>query len=51
MYKELLPERIPYDEERNVHLVSVLQDVVARRLDHFTVGNNNRPAIESFLLS
>lgn len=45
-----IPERIAYNEEGDVHLIGVFQNIVARRLDHFTVGNNNGTAIESFLL-
>ena len=45
-----VPERISYYEECNVYFGGVLEDVIARGFDHFTVGYDNGPAIESFLL-
>ena len=44
------PKRISDYEERDIHLVGVFEDVVARRLDHFAVGDNDGAAIVGFLL-
>jgi len=45
-----LPKWISHDEECDIDFVCVGEDVVAGRLDHLTVGNNYRAAIERFLL-
>jgi hypothetical protein len=48
--KKGIPEWISYYEERNIDLVGIFEDVVAGRLDHFTVCYDNFTAIESLLL-
>jgi hypothetical protein len=45
-----IPKWIAHYEEGDVDFVGVFEDVVARGFDHFTVGYDNGPAIESFLL-
>lgn len=45
-----LPEWVPYYEECDIELVGVLEDIIARRLDHFTIRNDDFAAIECFLL-
>jgi len=45
-----IPEWIAYDEECDVDFVSIFEDIVAGRLDHFAVGYDDFAAIESFLL-
>jgi hypothetical protein len=46
----VLPKRVADDEKRDVYLVGVLEYVVAGRLDHFAVGDDDSAAIEGFLL-
>ena len=44
------PKWITNDEKGDVDFVSSCYDVVAGRFDHLPVGDNDRTAIESFLL-
>ena len=44
-----LPEGITNNEQRHVLVRGVLQYLVAPRLNHITIGKNQRPAIEPFL--
>lgn len=44
------PERIPDDEKCNVGLVGASEDGVALRLDHVSVGHDERSAVEGFLV-
>jgi hypothetical protein len=45
-----VPEWISHHEERDIDLVGIFEDIVARRLDHFAVCYDDFPTIESFLL-
>lgn len=49
-WRRSIPEWVSHYEERDVDFVGIFEDVVAGRLDHFTVGYDDFPAIESFLL-
>lgn len=44
------PEWIPDHQKRNVDLVGVREDGVARGFDHLAVGHDHGAAIECFLL-
>jgi hypothetical protein len=48
--EEDLPEWVSYNEKGDIDFVGVLQDVVAGRLDHLSIGYDDISAIESFLL-
>lgn len=45
-----MPEGIPNDKEGDVDLVSIFENVVARRFNHLAVGYNDGAAIKCFLL-
>jgi hypothetical protein len=45
-----IPEWISYYKECDIDLVGIFENVVAGRLDHFTVCYDDFSAIESFLL-
>lgn len=47
--EEYKPEGIPNYQEGNVFLLRVAQNLLAIGLDHFSVGNGNRPPIIVFL--
>lgn len=46
----VVPEWIPYYEECYVDLVCIFENLVARRFDHFSVGEDDGAAIVGFLL-
>jgi hypothetical protein len=46
----VVPKRITNDQECNVDIICIAQDLIAGRLDHFTVCDDDGAAIESFLL-
>ena len=48
---ENVPEGVADDEEGHVGLVGAAEDLVARALDHFAVGDEDGAAVEGFLLA
>jgi hypothetical protein len=49
-FRRHIPKRITHNQEGNIYVLRIIQDLVAARLDHLPVCDDNFPTIVFLLL-